>query len=314
MGARRGPAPDTLSVVKRLAFLLLFLALVALLLWIPMTRDAFLVLAGHGHGCTVARAFDIERHDKELARVKDDVLSRSRLIEKEPNGLEHYSTPDGDYWSPAKQQYNLPFNIAEQWTHIYGTGARAVQKGDIVLDCGANVGVFVRTSLRAGADKIIAIEPAPDNLECLRRNFQAEIASGRVVVIPKGVWDKEDSLDLMVNPENQPANSFIIHRPGAVAVHSVPLTTIDHLVAELKLPRVDFIKMDIEGAEVRAVHGAKDTLGRFHPRMALCTYHVDDHPRAVPRAVLEAWNGYTVECGTCLYADWKVRPEVLFFH
>ena len=279
-----------------------------------MSRRALLVLAGYGHGCTVAHAIDISRHIDELTRVKDDVLSKSKLIEKERNGLEHYSTPDGEYWTPAGSQYDLPFNIAEQWTHIYGTGERAVRKGDIVLDCGANVGVFIRTSLRAEAQKIIAIEPAPDNLECLRRNFPREIASGQVVVVPKGVWDKEDFLDLLVDPDNQPADSFVIHRPGAKPVARVPLTTIDHLVAELNLPRVDYIKMDIEGAEVRALRGARQTLGRFHPRMALCTYHVDDHPREVPRAAREAWGGYNVECGTCLYDDWRVRPEVLFFH
>jgi len=183
-------------------------------------------------------------------------------------------------------------------------------RANIVLDCGANVGVFIRTSLRAGAEKIIAIEPAPDNIECLRRKFPAGDRLGRVVLVPKGVWDKEDFLDLLVDPDNQPADSFIIHRPGAKAVARVPLTTIDHLAAELQLPRVDYIKMDIEGAEVRALAGAKQTLARFHPRMALCTYHVDDHPRQVPIAAREGWNGYSVECGTCLYSDWKVRPEV----
>jgi hypothetical protein len=39
-----------------------------------------------------------------------------------------------------------------------------------------------------------------------------------------------------------------------------PLTTIDKLVAELKLPKVDFIKMDIEGAEVKALNGARETI------------------------------------------------------
>jgi len=279
-----------------------------------MSRRAIIVLAGYGEGCTLDRAIDISRHIAELTRVKDEVLSKSKLIEKERNGLEHYATPDGEYWTPAGSQYDLPFNIAEQWTHIYGTGERAVRKGDIVLDCGANVGVFIRTSLRADAEKIVAIEPAPDNLECLRRNFPQEIASGKVVIVPKGVWDKEDFLDLLVDPDNQPADSFVIHRPGAKPVARVPLTTIDHLVSELNLPRVDYIKMDIEGAEVRALQGAKQTLARFHPRMALCTYHVDDHPREVPRAAREGWSGYSVECGTCLYDKWRVRPEVLFFH
>ena len=81
----------------------------------------------------------------------------------------------------------LNYDLAEQKRNIYGTGIR---RGDIVLDAGANVGVFTRKALWAGASKVIAIEPAPENLECLRRNFAAEIADGRVVVYPKGVWDK----------------------------------------------------------------------------------------------------------------------------
>jgi hypothetical protein len=43
---------------------------------------------------------------------------------------------------------------------------------------------------------VVAIEPSPANLECLRRNMSREIASGRVIVYPKGVWDREDVLAL----------------------------------------------------------------------------------------------------------------------
>jgi hypothetical protein len=44
-------------------------------------------------------------------------------------------------------------------------------------------------------------------------------------------------------------------------------------VSELRLPRVDFIKMDIEGAEQKALAGAAATLRAFRPRMALAAYH-----------------------------------------
>ena len=74
----------------------------------------------------------------------------------------------------------------------------------------------------------------------------------------------------------------------------MPLTTFDKLVAELKLDRVDFVKMDIEGAERNAVLGAKETLRRFKPRMALCVYHRPEDPVAIPRAVLDLAPGYHV--------------------
>ena len=75
---------------------------------------------------------------------------------------------------------------------IYGTGARGVQPGDVVLDCGANIGIFSKTALASGARLVVAVEPAPDTLECLRRNLGREIAERRVIVYPKGVWDHDD--------------------------------------------------------------------------------------------------------------------------
>ena len=75
-----------------------------------------------------------------------------------------------------------------------GRADGAVRPGDVVLDCGANVGVYTRHALEAGARLVVAIDPAPENIECLRRNFSEEIKAGRVVVYPKGVWDKDEVL------------------------------------------------------------------------------------------------------------------------
>ena len=94
----------------------------------------------------------------------------------------------------------------------------------------------------------------------------------------------------------------------------MPLTTIDNLVRELKLERVDFIKMDIEGAEPKALAGARETLSRFRPRMALSTYHAPDHPLTVPAAARAAVPDYQIQCGVCTQFDTRIRPDVLFFH
>jgi hypothetical protein len=60
--------------------------------------------------------------------------------------------------------------------------------------CGAHIGVYIREALSLGAKLVVAVEPALENLECLRRNFATEIAAGRVIVYPKGVWDREEVL------------------------------------------------------------------------------------------------------------------------
>jgi len=301
--------------VKRFLIILCTLAslTVGAFLIHPPLRHYSLALIGRGNGCPPARAWAIEAEKRELTRVKDEILSKQRLVQKERNGLEQYETPYGMFWAPAGSRYTLPFNLAEEATHIYGTGDRFVHKGDIVLDCGANVGTFARFALDAGAGKIIAIEPAPDNLECLRRNFKKEIEDGRLVIYPKGVWDKEDFLEFLVDPENQAADSFVIHRQGAKAIAKVPLTTIDNLVTELKLERVDFIKMDIEGAEVKALYGAKATLAKFHPRMSLSVYHDPAHPAEVPQAARAGWPGYQTECGPCNAVPGAVRADIMYF-
>jgi UDP-3-O-acyl-N-acetylglucosamine deacetylase len=94
----------------------------------------------------------------------------------------------------------------------------------------------------------------------------------------------------------------------------VPLTTIDKIVAELKLPRVDFIKMDVEGAEVPALHGANDTIQRFKPRMAIATEHKPDDEFTIPFTVRAIRSDYGMQCGPCVEGNAHIRPDVLFFY
>jgi hypothetical protein len=93
----------------------------------------------------------------------------------------------------------------------------------------------------------------------------------------------------------------------------VPLTRIDTLVSELKLPRVDFIKMDIEGAEQEALRGARQTLARYRPRLAISAYHKREDPLEIPALVRSARPDYRMECGACLMERYRIIPQVLFF-
>ena len=227
----------------------------------------------------------------------------SRLLKDEGN-LQLWDTPRGQLWMPAGSASMMPLVLAEQDQQIYGKGEREVRSGDIVLDCGADVGTFTRTALSKGAQLVVSIDPGIGKDESLRRNFAREIAEGRVIVVAKGVWDSVGSLKLYGDSVVEK------HAPEGV---DVPLTTIDNIVAELKLPRVDYIKMDIEGAEKPALTGARATLAKFHPRLSIATEHLANDAVAIPQLIRSIAPTYQSECGPCEWVDGQIRPQVIYF-
>ncbi len=274
---------------------------------------AWLSVTGGSPYCPWGNALGAAVHAHMLEEAKDRIVAGMRRTGKDTEGSELWSTPDGLVWLPTGNEFLIAFNLAEQELDIYEVGAVRVRPGDVVLDCGANVGLFTRKALARGARLVVAIEPAPQNLRCLRRNLAREIEQGRVIVYPKGVWDREDMLTLRINPANTAAASFVMGANGWESITRVPLTTIDRLVEELNLPRVDYIKMDIEGAETRALHGAAGTLKRWRPRLAISAYHLPDDPRTIPAAVHSAQPDYRMRCGACEHVDSLIRPKVLLF-
>ncbi len=226
------------------------------------------------------------------------------------------ASPRGQFWlkhagetRPGKQL--LSYLLAEHAWIAESNSGQMVRRGDTVLDCGAHVGVFTAKALELGARKVVAIEPEPTNLECLRRNFAKEILDGRVVVAGIGVWSKEGTMQLSIAAKNSGMNSMV-ERTGDRTVE-VAVTTIDRLVESLRLERVDFIKMDIEGAEREALIGAQSTLKRFRPRLMLDAYHRPDDMAVIPAILRRAHSSYHVHCGPCESRDGKqLIPHVLF--
>lgn len=271
-----------------------------------------LVAIGHSPVCPLAHALRSRANLEDTARIKDRIFAASRLLRQE-DGLELWDTPKGRFWIPQGNRFVLPFNLAEMERGVYADSGHFIRPGDIVLDCGASDGDFTREALRAGAAKVVSIEISPSSAECIRRNLAPEIAAGRVIVYPKGVWDRDDTLTLNVDDTNFAANSVVLHPESSHSSIQVPLTTIDRIAAELALPRVDFIKMDIEGAEVNALAGARGVLARFKPRLAIATEHKPDDEVAIPAAVRRDRADYRMECGQCLAKNAHIRPDVLFF-
>jgi FkbM family methyltransferase len=300
--------------VKNLVRVLLIVAIVAAAgYFYPPVRLFAMKAVGRSPVCPMKNTLEADRNLQLQIQYSNQILRASKVVEKDPAGYHLVETPHGRWWIPEGNDFVLPYNLAEQQREVYGVGEFGVRSGDIVLDCGANVGTWTRTALDHGAKLVVGFEPAPENIESYRRNFKEEIASGRVILVPKGVWDKDDILLLKRDPHNSAADSFVMLADGTPGVQA-PLTTIDKAVAELRLDRVDYVKMDIEGAEARALAGARETLAKFHPRLAMAAEHMADDEVRIPEVLRSLAPGYRMICGPCLETkDGHVRADVLYF-
>ncbi len=239
----------------------------------------------------------------------------AKLLEQDPrSGLELWETMLGRLWIPAPGADVIRHLQWEQMIErVYHHPLVHVRPGDVVIDCGAHIGGFTRTALREGARTVIAIEPEQANILAFRRNFEQEIKAGRVRLIAKGVWNATGRLALHVSSVGDSHSMVVPQNQGKD--ETVEVTTIDALARSLKLPRVDFIKMDIEGAEQKALQGAHDVLARFQPRLAISSYHLKGDPAAICSLVWQARPDYLVVSKDRVKAyEGTLVPKVLFFY
>ena len=201
-----------------------------------------------------------------------------------------WETPLGRFWGTERDGRELDLLTLEQAVgDIYEQQAVAVHDSDVVIDVGAHLGTFTRIALRHGARQVVAVEPDPVNAACFERTFAPEIAGGRVRLVQAAAWHSPGSLKFELGNASQTGH---VAGPGSGQAVSVRAVTLDQMTDELKLGRVDFIKMDIEGAERHALAGARRILAADKPRLAICIYHAPDDPDVVPRVVREANGTY----------------------
>jgi len=168
--------------------------------------------------------------------------------------------------------------------------------GDIVSDIGAYVGdTTLWFSKAVGPQgKVYAFEPEPRNFEKLKANIERNKITN---VIPLQLALSENEGEIQVASG---AGSSAIIQAGAGT--SVKVTTIDRFVKTNKLPRVDFIKMDVEGHELKVLASARETIKTFKPSLALSAYHRGDDFVKLPKFLLELNPNYKFYLRHCSYS------------
>lgn len=166
-----------------------------------------------------------------------------------------------------------------------------INEKDRVVDAGAYPGEFTIYAAKNGAE-VIAIEPDPQNAKELRENIRLNGLSDRVEVVEKGLWDQKARKTM--ERDTQFGLGSQIKDEGQFVIE---LDTLDNLCSEYG--PVDFVKMDIEGAEVKALKGAEKLIEEAEPEFAIATYHVNENGRKTCFPVEDVLKnkGYSVETG-----------------
>lgn len=205
------------------------------------------------------------------------------------DGTVLWKTPLGEFWGRSYDDAQVALETLDDFVFkAYERGPVKVRRGDVVLDCGGHLGTFTRYALKRGADKSVIFEPDPLNANFIRKSFADDIKGNKVHLVEAALTDQ--SGEVCFEPAES-AGGLVTDKPTAASI-TVKSVTIDEIAREL--PRVDFIKMDIEGAERVALLGAKASIARWRPRMALCTYHLADDTRVIPERVLAICPAYKV--------------------
>jgi FkbM family methyltransferase len=147
-----------------------------------------------------------------------------------------------------------------------------VQPGCVVYDIGANVGFYSLLSARlvGNSGKVYSFEPLEQNLRYLRRHVDLNHLEN-VTVLPVAVSEKrgvccfEEGLNTSMGHLSSQGNL------------TVPVVALDELLASGEIVAPDFLKIDVEGAELLVLLGARYILEVYHPTLFLATHGNEVH-------------------------------------
>jgi FkbM family methyltransferase len=181
--------------------------------------------------------------------------------------------------------------------------------GGVLLDVGAHVG---RWSLRlaAKAEKVIAVEANPDTAACLRYHIALNKIAN-VEVIEAAAWDEHTRMDLFDANHQVTGGSTRVVAPDEAAgsegaVEALPLDLV--LDAE---PRIDLVKLDVEGADLHALRGMAGLLASCRPVLFIEDHSIYGYYDRAELWELLAELGYDAELMVAQLAGDRSAPYVI---
>lgn len=166
---------------------------------------------------------------------------------------------------------------AHEWAPIYIV-KKYFKKGANFYDVGANMGEFsvLASTITAGKGQVVSFEPMNEMFALLKENIQMNQLEGVCTVYNSALSDKNGSATLYAAHEDEAtgAQEDGLHtlfgtNARCELLHEIALNRLDDLMEQDKLPAPDFMKIDVEGAELFVLKGAENTLRKYKPALLL---------------------------------------------
>jgi len=193
-----------------------------------------------------------------------------------------------------------------------------IQPGYVVCDIGANIGTYTvpLSRLVGSTGRVIAFEPNRPTRACLRQNIRQNRLAN-VTVMRAAVGETSGHACLVATEDNLGEAHLAPPADTSSKGERVAVTTLDAEVAKLRLTRVDFLKIDVEGFELAALRGAERTLAA-NPRLVVQTEIVPAHAARYGFGLGELreffasrhFSPYTCDARGCMHPADTSRPPV----
>jgi FkbM family methyltransferase len=184
--------------------------------------------------------------------------------------------------------------VLKQYEYGKTTPVIKVQPSDYVIDAGGGWGdtalYFAHAVGTQG--RVFTFEFTPENLEIFDRNLKMnpKLAT-RIELDQRALWDVSGKEFDYISQGPGTSLDHTRHHNGGESLR-VTTVSIDDLLREKNLAKVDFIKMDVEGAELNALKGAQETICTFKPQLAISVYHKENDLTEIPEYLKTLGAGY----------------------
>ena len=217
--------------------------------------------------------------------VLTDFYNQEEIIQKLAPGLHKDFVP--------KSQDDFLFYLIGEGPYQY-KGSKMLQ-GDVIVDAGANMGVFSVFAAKNGAC-VHAFEPQPSCFDVLCDHIKMNSFVGTITPWKLALAEKNGQVEFTSLEGTVDSGATMVENriDENATKYSVECVTLDEWAKNNGINRVDFIKADIEGAERLMLEGAQHILRECKPRLSICTYHLPDDPCVLEELILKGNSSYQI--------------------
>jgi FkbM family methyltransferase len=211
----------------------------------------------------------LEEHSEQLKQFRESIADEESLT-----ALDRY------IHQKMYSEYSKEYSHNRQY---FDKDVIAFQKGEVFVDCGGFDGADTQEFLKVVNDdpeaRAYIFEPDPMNCENIRKNLGDD---SRINIYNMATGDEQEQLHFC-------SGQGEASKLSDEGEYIVEVNRLDDVLGD---SNVTFLKMDIEGAELKTLHGAEKLIRRCRPKMAICIYHRAEDLWTIPQYILSLHGDY----------------------